>query len=288
MLKKRPKLAVLILSVLLLAVVGCFSVVKLADMTIYQQNVAFHSGREAAIELATCPDFSHFANSVSLPSKFSLLSWNVYKFQSSGWEQEIQKAASENQLILLQEAVIKPATRAMWQDYQYRWLIAAAFADKDAVMGAQLLYQGAPLKACVAKYREPWIVFPKTALAAVFPIANQRLLVVNIHGVNFTYDDSDLQRQLDPLLTMVKQHQGPVIFAGDMNTWSQSRSDLLDKGLSQLRLKTVSLADDQRSQFWGYPLDHVYYRGLKLEQASVQPTQASDHHPIQARFKLLN
>ncbi|RJG40232.1 endonuclease/exonuclease/phosphatase family protein [Motilimonas pumila] len=288
MLKKRPGLATYIFGIFLLAGIGCLSLYKLADITIFPETTAFYSGKGTAIELATCPAFTEFSHPKPLLDVFTLLSWNVYKFQSQGWAQEIQHAAQQNQLILLQEAVIKPSTRAMWKDYQYGWLIAAAFSDKEAVMGAQLLYQGAPLKACVTKYQEPWIVFPKTALAAVFPIADKALLVVNIHGVNFTYDDEDLQRQLDPLLLMVQQHQGPVIFAGDMNTWSQSRSELLDKGLSQLGLKTVSLADDQRSQFWGYPLDHVYYRGLKLEQATVKPTQASDHHPIQARFKLLD
>jgi endonuclease/exonuclease/phosphatase (EEP) superfamily protein YafD len=36
----------------------------------------------------------------------------------------------------------------------------------------------------------------------------------------------------------------------------------------------------------GYPIDHLYYRGLTLESSRVIMTKSSDHYPLLAQFRL--
>ncbi len=43
---------------------------------------------------------------------------------------------------------------------------------------------------------------------------------------------------------------------------------------------------DQRIKVFGKPLDHLYYRDLRLVRAEAPKTDASDHNPIIASFRL--
>ncbi|MGL9734617.1 MAG: endonuclease/exonuclease/phosphatase family protein, partial [Symbiopectobacterium sp.] len=84
----------------------------------------------------------------------------------------------------------------------------------------------------------------------------------------------------------VKCHAGPVIMAGDFNTWSRQRIDALYQFASEIALREVRFIDDQRRRTFGRPLDFVFYRGLHVMQSSVLVTQASDHNPLLVEFQL--
>ncbi len=157
--------------------------------------------------------------------------------------------------------------------------------EKNVVLTASVV----PSKqVCGYRNPEPWLRLPKSALITYYPLSNGQLLAVaNIHAINFSLSLTQYRHQLSQLVVQLKKHNGPIIFAGDFNSWSSERLKQLDKLKEQLNLKEVKYQNDQlRKRFiTGDPLDHVFYRGLFVISAVVQPTKASDHNPILVSFK---
>ena len=103
-----------------------------------------------------------------------------------------------------------------------------------------------------------------------------------------------LRSQLDELTSIMANHVGPIILAGDFNTWSRKRLDLVQKLANELKLKEVTnfpsdrTTADMASQEFNWllgvdedlPLDRVYYRGFKAHSPRVLPYKSSDHRPL--------
>lgn len=227
---------------------------------------------------------------VDQSGEINLLVWNIYKQNRDSWQQSLQQFSANKQLVLLQEA-------SMTQELR-EWILAAkwfgsqvdAFKAFDTTAGVLNLSLSAPAKACAYTELEPWLRLPKSALYALYPLSNgQQLAVVNIHAVNFTYGTVEYQRQLEVLVDELKKHQGPVIVAGDFNSWSEERLKVMHQALKSVGLQEATYLPDHRTQFiTGLPLDHVFFRGLGLEAAEAPESDASDHNPILVRFRLEN
>ena len=110
------------------------------------------------------------------------------------------------------------------------------------------------------------------------------MLVVNLHAVNFELGMATFREQLNDLTALIHRHQGPVILAGDFNTWSDKREFWLNKLVGELGLQEAIPVPDLRRTASYRPLDHLYYRNLDLVEVSSPATDASDHNPIMARF----
>jgi endonuclease/exonuclease/phosphatase (EEP) superfamily protein YafD len=140
---------------------------------------------------------------------------------------------------------------------------------------------------CSLRTAEPWLRIPKAALVTRYRLANGELLsVVNVHGVNFALGTAEYRAQLDALRARLARHAGPVIVAGDFNTWSEDRKDVVAAVARELGLTAVAYTDDKRSRFLGEAVDHVYYRGLRAEPAQVVTVSSSDHHAVRVTFRL--
>ena len=79
---------------------------------------------------------------------------------------------------------------------------------------------------------------------------------------------------------------GPVIFAGDFNTWSASRQAAVDDFMSEHGLGSIAFEPDLRSRAFGRALDHIYVRGMQAEFAQVIPVTTSDHNPLRVRLAI--
>ena len=98
----------------------------------------------------------------------------------------------------------------------------------------------------------------------------------------------------------MKTHTGPIIMAGDFNTWNERRLQLVEEIVSDLKLTEVSefpmgrTTGDMKSEFFNsilgiqaeLPLDRVYYRGISVESAQVLLYDSSDHKPIAVKLSL--
>lgn len=221
-------------------------------------------------------------------NRINLLVWNIYKQNRDTWRSRLDQYAQGKQLVLLQEASMTPQLKEWISKGQWFGSQVDAFKAFDTTAGVLNLSLDSPSKACAYTELEPWLRLPKSALYALYPLSNgQQLAVVNIHAVNFTYGTEEYHRQLKVLIDELSQHQGPVIVAGDFNSWSEQRLKVMSESLSAVGLKEVNYTSDNRTQFiTGLPLDHVFYRGLTLEKAEAPISDASDHNPILVTFHL--
>lgn len=218
----------------------------------------------------------------------NLLVWNIHKQNDEGWEQALATFSQHRQLILLQEASLTEALTDWVAKQDWGASYVNAFKAFGVSAGVLNLASQLPNQACAYTQVEPWLQLPKSALYARYSLSNgQDLVVLNIHAINFTVGTIDFQQQIGQLKKAVQSHQGPLLLAGDFNTWSQARLDKLYQIAQSLGLQEVKFTPDHRKTFLnGLPFDHVFYRGLQLIQAQAPSTEASDHNPMLISFQL--
>ncbi len=236
--------------------------------------------------------YSCFDNAAPAPiataNGISVLVWNIYKQNKPNWRQALQEYAADTQLILLQEASMTGELKAWVANMGWGSNQVNAFEAFNTSAGVLSLAAQLPSKACGFTYTEPWLQLPKSALWTLYELDNgEQLAVINIHAINFTLGTEDYVKQLSVLTDKLALHDGPMIFAGDFNSWSESRMDVLKSELFKIGLAEVNFTPDNRTQFVsGLSLDHVFYKNLTLETAEAPITDASDHNPMKVHFSL--
>ena len=238
----------------------------------------------------TCPTFlSSHDNDIAqipLPAEFSIADWNIYKQQGDNWRSELSSLIEKNDLIVLQEAKLSFLLHQLMQQYELTWTQVEAFSVYEQSMGVLTASKVMPLSVCKQTVAEPWIRFPKSSLVSYYAWAGSKepLLVANLHMINFTLGVEEFNQQLESVITVIKQHTGPVIMAGDFNTWTNKRLNRLVELTESVDLQHVVYQNDVRETTFGNPLDDIYFRGMQQLSASSYETDASDHNPIVARF----
>ncbi|MDX1266425.1 MAG: endonuclease/exonuclease/phosphatase family protein [Oceanisphaera sp.] len=231
--------------------------------------------------------FPSMNGSPSLPSSFSLLSWNIYK-QQGDWQAELNRWADNSDLLLLQEAQGADELYDWLQARDYHWFQVAAFTWQQQANGVLTASLGQPTRVCGQRIKEPATRIPKSLLFSYYPLegAEQQLLVVNLHAVNFSLRGRTYQQQLDHISGYIEHYGGPVIVAGDFNRWNPRRERLLQRWAEREQLSEAAPVPDHRTRFAGYPLDAVFYRGLELNDVRSMRSEASDHGPLKASFRV--
>jgi endonuclease/exonuclease/phosphatase (EEP) superfamily protein YafD len=224
----------------------------------------------------------------SLSGHLDILSWNIQKASNDGWAEDLAAMAGDVNLAFIQEARLQAMLPdAIPRDPLYQ-IFTRGFTTEGAETGVMTLSSHTPSWLCNFTTVEPWLRTPKAVTVTEHPLAgrDERLLAINIHAVNFTIGIEDLRRQLEPLVELLAHHAGPAILAGDFNTWSHSRQQLVDELLGMHGLAALEFSDDRRTRAFGRPLDHIYVRGLSAESAEVIPVESSDHNALRARLRI--
>jgi endonuclease/exonuclease/phosphatase (EEP) superfamily protein YafD len=145
-----------------------------------------------------------------------------------------------------------------------------------------------PLRSCGQRTAEPIIRYPKTSLISYYPVEgmNENLLVANIHGINFTFGVGAYKEQIENLYDVMKYHNGPIVLAGDFNTWSDKRMLIVDDLAQRLSLESLDYASHNRTVVFGNALDHVFYRGLEPVEHDTWYVTSSDHNPTRVSFRV--
>lgn len=218
-------------------------------------------------------------------NKIHILVWNIFKQKRADW-QNILDNYMNVQLILLQEAHTSPTLISYVLDNHMIADQMPAFRFNEKYAGVMTLAKTLPMQAWGFRIKEPLIRFPKSALITIYPLVDtsKTLLVANIHAINFCLGIKQYHKQLRSLLERIDFHDGPVIFAGDFNTWSQKRFELLYKLIHEIGLKPVNFLLDRRTTFLGRPLDYIFYRDLHITDSHIIKTKASDHNPLTVTF----
>lgn len=215
-----------------------------------------------------------------------VMTWNIQKANGDEkWSRAFKQLSSSSDLVFGQEGYVTARfDQTMTESSSsFLWLFAKSFRylgkDTGAFFGSR--YYAEAMQWYRSPGREPGTFTHKMSISALFPLKDGRkLLTVNTHALNFVVDHL-FQEQMVPLFQVIEAHRGPVIFAGDFNTWNRSRFEFLVAGIRRLGLGGVGFADDQRRM----KIDHVFYRGLTVKEAFVRTDiNTSDHWPLKVTF----
>ena len=227
---------------------------------------------------------------------FRVLVWNIHKQGDSGWERDLSAYAAASDVVLLQETVLQRSLRDILDDSGLRWVMASSFLLGADDMGVLTATRIAPVSSCTQSAVEPLIRIPKSAVISWLPITNQRtdtragsretLAIANVHSINFELSLDAYRAQLEALADALAGHRGPIIFAGDFNTWSDARDRVVAGITARLGLIELDLRVDQRAVFFGRHLDHIFIRGLQIVDVSAVPVTSSDHNPMAATLRI--
>ncbi len=211
-----------------------------------------------------------------------LLSWNLHKNGDAGWDADLARFAAASDLLLIQEAALTDALQRVLADAGYDWLLASAFAQNGRETGVLSAARVRPAGACTQRFFEPLLQLPKSAVITRYALrgAEGTLAVANVHSINFTLGLSGYRAQLEAIAAELEGHRGPVIVAGDFNTWSPARLEVVDDVMRAMGLGAVLLPVDTRSRFNGHHVDYVFVRGLDVVDALAPEVASSDHNPV--------
>ncbi len=225
---------------------------------------------------------------------FGVLVWNIYKSRRSAWQNDFVTLAQDKDLILLQEAVLKtPFDTLFSTPDQMEWVMARSYAHQKTLRETGVktgCSTSSNFRAFLTSDNlEPVFQTPKMLLATRYPIegAEDTLLVVNVHALNFV-SLSKYASQLNQIRSMIEHTRGPVLLAGDFNTWNRRRYGELLGMAGGLGLAELKLDRRPRIEHMFKNLDHVFYRGMEPLEASFIKVRSSDHDPICARFRFTN
>jgi endonuclease/exonuclease/phosphatase (EEP) superfamily protein YafD len=215
------------------------------------------------------------AETAELPAEFELLCWNTHKQRRRGFERELERFAEGAELVLLQEAVgVEPAWSQLDAARAWTMVVTFEYGRARVETGVATGTSATPVRERpeLSPGTEPLVRTSKSALLTWVALAGAEapLLLVNLHGINFR-PARFLAEQLDELDEAIAAHPGPVILAGDLNTWSPARREVVRAFIERHALRSV-FADDEEPR-----LDAVYVRGLEVRKAEVIDTRSSDH-----------
>jgi endonuclease/exonuclease/phosphatase (EEP) superfamily protein YafD len=229
-----------------------------------------------------------FSSLKELPLSIRAVVWNIKKAQMSEWKNEFQHYAAGRDLFFIQEAYESDIFTSTIDSTGHQWDMGISFLYRslaDAATGSMVGSSASPLDVFVKHSvdREPIFQTPKALIFAKYNLKNKEedLLVVSVHAINFDTTGA-FKRQMDQIEVEVKNHSGPVIVAGDFNTWNEARTKYLLQMAGRLSLTEAQYTNDEyRMKFRGWPLDHIFTRGVTVKSSVVvKESKGSDHKPF--------
>ncbi len=220
------------------------------------------------------------------------LIWNILKARRASWLNDFKSLVADRDLALLQEAVFNtPSDHIFTRSERLQWVMARSFRHPRSHVehGIKTGCVVAPVEQhfYLSPHAEPVTQTQKLLLTTLYPLADEaeQLLVLNMHAINFVSVQKYVE-QLDQLTAALTPHSGPVILAGDFNTWNPARLEHFHSVASGAGLHEAVMERQSRLAHMNQHLDHVFYRGLKLRSVeSLSHYQSSDHAPITATFE---
>ena len=208
------------------------------------------------------------------PSNINLLSWNIKKGQINQWRDDLLHFADGKNLVLIQEAVLGPKLTESFSE-TWHWSFGKGYQTAKHVTGVMTFSHSEPLTHCNLENIEPWLGTAKATSVTEYGLlgTDETLAVINIHAINFSFG-----------VKVLVAHHGPVILSGDFNTWRKRRLEIIESLAFDLDLEALSFQEDHRKTAFGFYLDHIYIRGLKVKYTETHHVKTSDHNPIIAQL----
>ena len=239
-----------------------------------------------------------------MPARITVVNWNVQKGKHPQLARDLKFLLEQEKpdIVFLQEAkadLFEPEQMGGYfaQGWRYPWPGGQTVGVVTLSRIPSVRIQPVP-----TKYREFGVITPKVSLVTEYPMPNgQSLLAVNVHLLNFErWSVKKIRHQLEDLKSIIAHHSGPILMAGDFNTWNQKRLQLVKEIRQDTKLKEVTdfpagrTTGDTRSTLWNevlgiekdLPLDRVFFLGFKPLLARVLNYNTSNHKPLLVKLKL--
>ena len=225
------------------------------------------------------------------PESIKILVWNIKKTQEAAWKQEFTELSKDKELFLLQEAYPNELFNTTLASLgNFRWDMGISFTYKlyDNLPTGTMIGSSVDASEVLVTHSpdlEPVTETPKAMTYAKYPIDGSlnELLVINIHGINFTGHSAFVRHMLQAE-EEIKKHSGPVFMAGDFNTRTLDRLEYMFDMMKRLGLKEINFrngAARMKAKFTNNILDHGFVRGLVVKDAEVfYKSLGSDHRPM--------
>ena len=228
-------------------------------------------------------------NTLPATSDLNVFVWNVYKGQKAHiFEKDFKKLGSGKDFILLQEALVDSRMPLLWKnDFSaYEWHLAQSFHYKKDLTstGVAIGSKISPVTVDFirSKAREFFWLTPKLTLFSEYDFEGKKVLFVCTHVLNFV-TTAAFSASLYEIAQKISLFEGPVVLAGDFNTWNVKSYMIMKSIFRDLNLEHLDLENDGRL----LKLDHVFVRGFDVLKAEVHHTiMSSDHFPIEIKLKL--
>lgn len=218
-----------------------------------------------------------------------VLNWNILKGDRRSWNKDFQSISRNMDLLLIQEAYLNENVLDGLSKAQMGWIFSPSFfyAANNVPTGVLTASHARPIYCRALRAREPIIRTPKSSLITKYKLTgeNQVLLVANVHAINFSFGAKSYKSQAFELKQEMQSHSGPIVLAGDFNTWSEKRLQSLHEVTDLLGLQSVQFATDHRKKVFKKAVDHIFYRGLTVASARVLRVRSSDHNPMLVEFR---
>jgi endonuclease/exonuclease/phosphatase (EEP) superfamily protein YafD len=233
----------------------------------------------------------HFGKSFNerLPESFTATIWNVWKGAGGdSFFSDYNRLAVRSDLMLVQEALLIPSMIKAFAQPEWEFVHAATYrrldGARDGVLTASSVKQKIDPIRVICKRPEPIFKTTKASLITSYELANgEKLLVINIHST-LIRSAVGAELEIAHVLSHLPQHDGPILFAGDFNTFSYQYLDRIQSAMEHYGLSRVVIPNDPRTKLG--QLDQVFIRGMRCERIQIDTNvQSSDHFPIIATFK---
>lgn len=222
------------------------------------------------------------------PETIRIVTWNIHKQADAGWRADLRRFAGANDIVLLQEVVLRESLREAIESIGMRWTMASSFLYFDEDIGVLTASRVAPMASCTSRVVEPLLRLPKSSVVSWYRLRGtaERLAVINVHAINFSLALPPYREQFELLVAALATHRGPVVLAGDLNTWTDARWEVVQEAARKLGVRAIAFDDDHRTLFLGKQFDHILVRGLDVVDAEVIRVGSSDHNPVRATLRL--
>jgi len=236
---------------------------------------------------SACHEHCH----TSIPDTFEMLCWNVHKNNNknpkfkSFLQKEVERRGID--IILFQEASFRDNRHFELADFSYDAAANLEFRKEFYGVLTACKMESSYAKAYLSEGRESVLGPHKSLLLSNYLFKDgSTLLILNVHAINFR-ENQRYGIELERFLNLLKEHKGPMILAGDFNSWNKQRMDKLQKVAQRLSLTAVPFSKTGKvKSFMGKELDFVFYRELELLEAEVMDEhKLSDHNPLFVRFR---
>lgn len=226
------------------------------------------------------------ANEKYIPRIMNIATWNIQKTQNESSLTNLIELTKHHQMIFIQEMTdYKKNLSLLTKNNQLNINYAASFYlnHLNETTGVMNISTAQPIWTQFRRSpgRETFVQTPKITLIEEYMFSdNDRLLVLNIHGLNFV-EDRTFKDQINDLTPLLKFYKFRILFAGDFNTWNKNRLQWLRQRLAEYNINQVEIENDTRK----IQLDHFFMRGCQIDHAKIfNDIQSSDHRPLSLRL----